>query len=103
MGKESDSLDQKSYVVPSSTSVPNDENRPPGRKSARVCGEKLPSQTMKTGLWDGSQHGYAEKSFRPKHRKQALRTEGHMPLISADAFFIAKESGQEGKGTSIDL
>ena len=56
----------------SKTSVPNSENRPLVRKSARGRGAKLPSQTAKTGLWYGSQQGVEEQNFRPKCRKPEL-------------------------------
>ena len=57
------------------TSVPNGENRPPVRKSAGAQGAKLPSQTEKMRLWDGSQQENRVRNFRPKRRKQAFGTE----------------------------
>ena len=57
------------------TSVLNTENGPSGRKSAGAHGEKLPSKTPKTGDEDGSQQPHLEKNFRPKRRKQAMRTQ----------------------------
>ena len=57
------------------TSVPNEENRPQGRKSERMHGKKLPSQTRKTGHRDGSQSVWMARNFRPKRGKQATGTE----------------------------
>ena len=50
------------------TSVLNAENRPPGRKSGRAHGVKLPSQTPKTGLKDGSQRLRWKVKERSPHR-----------------------------------
>ena len=57
------------------TSVTNNQNEPSWRKSMSMWRSKLPSQTSKTGLHDGSLWACGDQNFRLKHRKRAFMTE----------------------------